>query len=128
MRTIYRLNGKMVNPDSSATIDDIFYPRLLPFADQIGLETAEVDDFPDLRLFDCTEDEAGNLTITPKYPAIIAAQEKAEANRLILVQIESLEAEITERRKREAILLVEGAMDWLKAQDEKIAALRATLK
>ena len=122
----------MVNVDQQhippLVIGDYGYPVLRPFIEQLGIVEAQVDDFPDLRLFDCTEDEAGNLTITPKDPATIAAQEKAEANRLIQVQIETLEAEITERRKREAILGIDGAMDWLKAQDEKIAALRATLK
>lgn len=132
MRTIYRLNGKMVDVDKQhippMVIGDCAYPVLRPFMDKLGIVTAVVDDYPDLRLFDCTEDEAGNLTITPKSDEVVAEQDRQERNRLILVQIESLENAITERRKRDAILLVDGAMEWLSAQDAKIAELRKSLE
>ena len=41
-------------------------------------------------------------------------------------QIAAIEAEITPRRLREAVLSVEGAA-WLEAKDAEIAALRAQL-
>jgi hypothetical protein len=128
MRTIYRLDGKMVNPGQLVEVNGIFYNPLLPGDRKLaGIEEAQVDDFPDLRLFDCTEDVAGNLTITPKDPAVIAAQELAEARRLIQVQIETLEIEITPRRIREA-MLTESGKQWLYAKDLEISVLREQLK
>lgn len=47
-------------------------------------------------------------------------------NDLLKSQIASLEAEITDRRLREAVLGIDG--DWLKDQDAKISKLRSMLK
>ena len=41
--------------------------------------------------------------------------------------IQSLEAQITPRRLREAVLNVEGTKDWLETKETEIAALRAEL-
>ena len=49
-----------------------------------------------------------------------------EPNMVILDKISELEAQVTDRRIREAVLGLDGG--WLKAQDAKIAALRSQLK
>ena len=81
MRTIYRLNGKMINAGELVEINgEFFNPKLAEDRALAGIEAAQVAEFPDLRLFDCTEDEAGNLTITPKDPIIIAYHEQVNLN------------------------------------------------
>lgn len=48
-----------------------------------------------------------------------------DQNEAIIAEISELESQITDRRIREAIIGTDGG--WLKAQDEKIAALRHKL-
>jgi hypothetical protein len=54
-----------------------------------------------------------------------AAWQAGEGKRLALAQIAKLEASITERRRREAILGIDGG--WLANIDAQIATLRAQL-
>jgi hypothetical protein len=62
-----------------------------------------------------TADTEGNPVSTPAVPISLTTQQ----------QIVVLERQITPRRLREAVLGADGG--WLKAQDAKIAALRAQL-
>ena len=69
---------------------------------------------------------AGTVTEVWNYADLTADEIKANTNTPLLAQIAVAEKDITERRKREAILTQAGK-DWLAAADASIAALRATL-
>lgn len=66
------------------------------------------------------EDRASNLA------ARQAESEVAAARQSILNQIEAIEASVTQRRLREAVLTENGAT-WLSDRESEIAALRAQL-
>lgn len=87
MRTIYRKDGLMIT--GWVTVGEINYPdpKSAFDAGAQGITQAEVDDYPDLNLFDVAEDLAGNLTITPKSPAVIAARVQLETNQKSLAYL-----------------------------------------
>ena len=58
------------------------------------------------------------------YEAELLAHEAALPRKLVLKEIAKLEAQITSRRLREAVL---GDNGWLAAKEAEIAALRLTL-
>ncbi len=81
------------------------------------------------------------IATTPNEPSLEVALTQAEidarlleenlelessARRGVLKQIETLEAEITPRRLREAVLTPEGAT-WLQAKEDEIQVLRLQL-
>jgi hypothetical protein len=72
----------------------------------------------------------GKIPFTPDEEAARDAEEAAwlsdEPKRNALRQIAAIEAGITQRRQREALLNAAGAA-WLAARDAEIAALRAQL-
>lgn len=76
----------------------------------------------------CTEN--GNVPCTTEECAEIAAREMAweagRARRDALAQIAALEAQVTQRRLREAVLTPEGS-DWLENIENQIATLRGGL-
>lgn len=59
------------------------------------------------------------------YP-VAADQAQPTASEMILAEIAAMEAQITQRRLREALRTSQGAA-WLAAQDDAIAVLRAQL-
>jgi len=65
-----------------------------------------------------TYNQAGELLEVVETPWIRADYIRA---------IQSLEAEITPRRLRDAVLNVEGAKEWLDAKEAEIAILREEL-
>lgn len=75
-------------------------------------------------------DQFGYWEFTPEqYAERAAAEAKHEAEKprnQALAKIKKLEAEVTERRKREAILTDEGRA-WLQAQEQKIQKEREKL-
>lgn len=72
------------------------------------------------RIIDYTQEEEA------AHAAAVAANAPIEARHEKNIAILALEASITERRKREAILTDTGKA-WLAAKEAEIAALRATL-
>ena len=76
----------------------------------------------------CTEN--GMVPCTTEECAEIAAREAAweagRAKREALQQISALEAQVTQRRLREAVLSPEGGA-WLQSIETQIATLRSTL-
>lgn len=68
----------------------------------------------------------GVVTEVPIYVDKTTDELAAETNAGVLAQIASVEAQITPRRLREAVISSAGAT-WLVERDTEIAALRATL-
>lgn len=70
------------------------------------------------------------VDLTPEEREEISAQESAylngEQRRKAIAEIQFLEAQVTSRRLREALLTQEGAA-WLAGTDGQIAALRGSL-
>lgn len=69
---------------------------------------------------DCIEGETFFDELPTPWPPALSASDA------IKEKIAELEAQVTDRRIREAVLGVDGG--WLKEQDAKISALRSQLK
>lgn len=132
MRTIYRLEGKMIDINAPCIIGDVSYPHLRDVWESIGVVQAQVDDYPDTALFNVTEDEAGELTIEPKTEEQLAVNFNSHVQQEIL----ALENSITNRMWREDSL---GSTDvnpktgmtatqTIADVDQKIVALKLTLR
>jgi len=68
----------------------------------------------------------GSIKIADEEAAVVQAPPPITGNALLLSQITTLEASITQRRQREAILGIDNG--WLEDVNAQIVALRAKLK
>lgn len=102
-----------------------FYPFDIDYSDlPADVQEVSMEDYyavmnrPSGSTFDFDED--GNLTITPAAPATV------NPNADVMQQILEIEATVTQRRLREAMLGIDDG--WLKAADDRITELRKQLK
>ena len=67
----------------------------------------------------------GSIQITDEEYATLSAPPEPTQAQLVLAQIATLEASVTDRRIREAVLGIDNG--WLKSLNDNVATLRASL-
>lgn len=101
MRTITRRNGQRLDLNVWNRIDGTFYPPGWLQVGDRGIESAEVEDFPDPAFYTWTENADGSLNITAIPQAVIDAAFNAGKN----AQIDAIERQtLVSRPVREFML------------------------
>lgn len=65
MRTIYRLNGQQIDINRPREINGVRYPHLRSVWQDVGVEQANVEDYPDPNIYTWQENADGTLIVTP---------------------------------------------------------------